>query len=368
MFSAPYRDAAKAISETGRLGDLNPTPWAFMLGNAFGWISYSILIDNLFILFANTPGFLLSVWLNLVAVKLQYENHKSAEMRKSMIRALQNEEFSRRTGRRRSTEIVDEESAESFIVTEQKQQPQEKQQQSFSAPQQQPASGVDLSSNEDSPVLEQEGRLGTVGDYARIIWEVAAQHEPVPVPHERLVLGIVFYWTVVIATITFGKEALGQDKQEAIVGIAVNLNLVFLYGAPLSTIVTVLKERNSATIHIPTIVTLTANGVFWFAFGLAVIDLYIIVPNGLGAILGVIQMILCVIFPRKKKGDGIPLPAALASSEDDSSSLPPSAATTTNHSNDGEEPQAQKQQAGKQSEEHMAVAQDQTLKDATAIR
>ena len=42
----------------------------------------------------------------------------------------------------------------------------------------------------------------------------------------------------------------------------------------------------------------TANGVFWAAYGLAVLDPYVALPNGLGALLGVVQMILWVIFPR----------------------------------------------------------------------
>ncbi|KAL7571722.1 hypothetical protein ACA910_002822 [Epithemia clementina (nom. ined.)] len=280
MFSAPYRDAARAISETGVLGDLNPTPWAIMLGNCFGWVGYSMLVDNLFIFFANAPGFILSVWLNMVAVKLQYENHKAAAMRKSMIGALR-EESTRRMS-------IEDPSSLDLSLTKKPL----------------PASGA--ATNSDAA---ENGLLGVVGDYARVIWEVTAQHQPVPAPHERLVLVVVMYWVAVISIAVFGSKSFGKDTQEVIVGVAVNLNLVFFYGAPLSTIAQVLKERNSATIHIPTIVTSTANGLFWFAFGLAVFDLFIIVPNGLGALLGVVQMFLCVTFPRKKRDDiTLPIP------------------------------------------------------------
>ena len=82
------------------------------------------------------------------------------------------------------------------------------------------------------------------------------------------------------------------------IGILVNLNLVFFYGAPLSTISTVIKTRSSASIHIWTMITNTANGLFWGAYGLAVLDPFIFVPNGVGAGLGVIQIFLCVTFPR----------------------------------------------------------------------
>jgi len=105
------------------------------------------------------------------------------------------------------------------------------------------------------------------------------------------------FWLVIISTIGFGQN-LSHDTKQMIVGIFVNLNLVFFYGAPLSTIYTVMTARNAASIHIPTMMTNTANGVFWTAYGLAVMDGFVFVPNGLGAILGFIQMTLCCIFPR----------------------------------------------------------------------
>ena len=56
MFSAPFRDVKKAV-ERGHLGDLNPTPWAFMLGNCCGWITYAILIQNMYYKSVScTPG------------------------------------------------------------------------------------------------------------------------------------------------------------------------------------------------------------------------------------------------------------------------------------------------------------------------
>jgi uncharacterized protein with PQ loop repeat len=42
MFLAPYKDVQKAI-KAGSLGELNPLPWVFMLGNCTGWILYSFL-------------------------------------------------------------------------------------------------------------------------------------------------------------------------------------------------------------------------------------------------------------------------------------------------------------------------------------
>ena len=41
----------------------------------------------------------------------------------------------------------------------------------------------------------------------------------------------------------------------------------------------------------------TANACFWTAFGFGVMDYIIMVPNGLGAILGFIQMFLRLVVP-----------------------------------------------------------------------
>lgn len=255
MFSAPYRDVRRAVRE-GNLGDLNPTPWAFMLGNCCGWITYGFLIQNLFVFFANAPGFILSVWLNMQAAKLQYENSRSTEMRKSLVNALEEKSKS-------SLEIK-------------------------------PSESLSIKPTTDA------AHPTTVLDYSAIVWDVAAQKMPVPAQHETLVLVMVILWVGTIAIIAFGTE-FTSNTRELIVGIVVNLNLVFFYGAPLSSILTILKTRSSSSIHWPTMITNTANGAFWCAFGFAVWDLFIFVPNGLGAVLGIVQFCLCLVFPAGRK-------------------------------------------------------------------
>jgi solute carrier family 50 protein (sugar transporter) len=42
--TAPFKDVRQAVSN-GTLGNLNPTPWAFMTGNCCGWVTYSYLIQ-----------------------------------------------------------------------------------------------------------------------------------------------------------------------------------------------------------------------------------------------------------------------------------------------------------------------------------
>lgn len=38
-----------------------------------GWVAYSVVTQNLFVLVSNAPGLVLSIWLNMGAAKLQYQ-------------------------------------------------------------------------------------------------------------------------------------------------------------------------------------------------------------------------------------------------------------------------------------------------------
>eukprot|EP00978_Attheya_sp_CCMP212_P033965 scaffold139999_cov55-Attheya_sp.AAC.2 len=137
-----------------------------------------------------------------------------------------------------------------------------------------------------------------------MVWQWTAETTEggggVPAPHEKVVVLIVIIWTILISIISLARDVMPQDTQQLVIGVAVNLNLLFFYGAPLSTIASVLQTRSSATIHIWTMLTNTANGTFWMIYGIAVRDYFIAVPNGIGAALGILQMILCLLFPHKK--------------------------------------------------------------------
>ena len=274
MWMAPWKDVQQATAR-GRLDDLNPLPWAFMLGNCIGWITYSILIQNIFVLMANAPGLLLSVYYNMQAVKLQFHEDRSTDLRKSIVSALEVE--------------------------------QQLQSQAFLLPTIEPVVTEDLKETlepdkNQNAINDTNNTNNTLLDYATIVWEVAAQKRLSPAPHEKAVLFMVTLWIATISLVTF-TDSFSNSVKENIVGATVICNLLFFYGAPLSTITTVLKTRSSQSIHVPTMFTNTANGVFWCAYGIAVQDYLIGGPNGVGAFLGGIQIVLCVLFPRGDDGD-----------------------------------------------------------------
>jgi solute carrier family 50 protein (sugar transporter) len=137
--------------------------------------------------------------------------------------------------------------------------------------------------------------IHTFATLRKMALDITIQKTSIPAPHEKVVVGIVAFWIGVISILYFLQLTIDQWK--LIIGFIVNINLLFFYGAPLSTIYVVLTTRDSSSIHRPTMLLNTTNAVFWTAFGIGTLDWFIIVPNGLGAILGFVQMILRMIVP-----------------------------------------------------------------------
>ena len=348
MFLAPLRDLHHAVQSGLGLGTLNPTPFAFMLGNCFGWSVYGILLNNWFIFWANYPGFLIACWLNLGAIKLVYAAHHQDVARTSLVRylsssnnnhnhthtiprnsstdnATDNINTNTNTNSNDTTSTTDEtkeedgennsdtmgnntlsaSSSSSSIVA------------SASASEVAAVVVVDNNTNGDThdyPCRQQQQQQdededddeqGAVEDWATIIWDVTSQTTPARIPHEQLVMGMIVVWTVVVSSLGFyghyagtsGTSTTTSTIPQQVVGYVVNVNLVFFYGAPLSAIAHVVRTKQSDTLHVPTMLTNTCNSIFWTVYAVApqINDPFIYVPNGLGVILGVIQgLVWCV--------------------------------------------------------------------------
>lgn len=154
-----------------------------------------------------------------------------------------------------------------------------------------------------------EGGVASFESMRKMALEVAIGKTEAPASHEKVVVAVITIWVAIITSICFLDVEMA--KKELIVGIAVNINLLFFYGAPLSTIFVVLKTKDSSSIHRWTMLMNTANATFWTAFGFGASDYFIMIPNGIGAVLGAVQMILCFIVPnREMLEENYPAPAA----------------------------------------------------------
>ena len=254
-FGAPI-NSLKSCLKRSTLGDLNCTPWAFAFGNTVGWLAYSYITLDIFVFFSNAPGLVITTWLNIGAMKLQYHEE-----------LIRNPSF-------RGVEMIDGDGEEDSLN-----------QSEF-------ADGEYQNNNVSSGQSIESG-----------------YHQCPPIPpssqhltsHESKVLQILILWIGIMSTTTFMK--LDRDDMKFVIGVAVNINLIFFYAAPLSSIVTILRTKNSASIHFWTMFMMTANAFFWCVYGLAIQDYYILLPNGMGLFFDIIQIMLYMCFPHD--GDNI---------------------------------------------------------------
>ncbi|GFH16715.1 bidirectional sugar transporter SWEET [Haematococcus lacustris] len=63
----------------------------------------------------------------------------------------------------------------------------------------------------------------------------------------------------------------------------------------------VLKTRNSASILLPLTVMNLANAALWTTYGMALQDVFIYAPNGIGLVLSLAQLGLACIYPSKPR-------------------------------------------------------------------
>jgi uncharacterized protein with PQ loop repeat len=121
-------------------------------------------------------------------------------------------------------------------------------------------------------------------------------------PQEKLLLQILFLWLTILVCV--GWLGMTKGHQVETIGVLVNINLLFFYGAPLQTIETVISEKNSASIHRPLMRMNWLNTSFWVLYGLVGRnDPVIYVPNAIGLLFGLIQGLLCCLYPGRAEPD-----------------------------------------------------------------
>jgi len=82
----------------------------------------------------------------------------------------------------------------------------------------------------------------------------------------------------------------------AAIGVAGSLITALMYGAPLSTAWLVVRERSAASIHLPLVLTSTANSILWTSYGLVIDAPFLYVPIGVGLLFNAILVMLKVLF------------------------------------------------------------------------
>jgi len=87
------------------------------------------------------------------------------------------------------------------------------------------------------------------------------------------------------------------DLRKTIFGIACNIVCVIFMASPLSTLATVIREKDSKSLTWSLTAAIIFNGTVWMIYGWHVDNMYILAPNALATTMGIIQLLLKICFP-----------------------------------------------------------------------
>lgn len=100
---------------------------------------------------------------------------------------------------------------------------------------------------------------------------------------------------------------------------------ILYYFSPLSTIIEIIFKKDSSSLYLPLILTNQLNASMWSLYGIyALNDSSVYIPNLIGLLFTIIQLLLCYIYPSI---------ASSSSTSSSSSSLPSTSTSITLNSN-----------------------------------
>jgi solute carrier family 50 protein (sugar transporter) len=86
-----------------------------------------------------------------------------------------------------------------------------------------------------------------------------------------------------------------------VTGIIANIFNVLMYAAPGEKIYQICKGASYQLIPIWSTIGGTAGSAMWMCYGIAQVDYFVIVPNALGVLASIVQIVIFVIYRRKQK-------------------------------------------------------------------
>lgn len=94
----------------------------------------------------------------------------------------------------------------------------------------------------------------------------------------------------------------GRTEGRLIFEVGTVTALVLFYAFPLSTMVEVIRTRDSSSIIAPLSALSWLNGACWTVYGvLAIKNPWVWAPNGIGVVLASVQLLLSLIYPKTKR-------------------------------------------------------------------
>ena len=117
---------------------------------------------------------------------------------------------------------------------------------------------------------------------------------------QSVVLGGTACTLLLWAKLIFGGVSAAVRSQ--VLGTYATIICIVLFASPLSTIASVVKNKNAASILAPLTISQVSNCALWTTYGVfAARDIFVWGPNGIGLILGLAQLSLKLLFPSKEE-------------------------------------------------------------------
>ena len=147
---------------------------------------------------------------------------------------------------------------------------------------------------------------GNAGGVVLSLFYLLSAYSLTPCPATKSRLEVITLFLLTVWCSVGFAAAMMQDKQLgiSILGVLGNIVVFLLFASPLSTFSKVVRTKDSSSINRPFAVCQVLNCLVWFGYGLAIDDVYVALPNFVGLVLGLIQVILIAIFRAGGPTDG----------------------------------------------------------------
>jgi hypothetical protein len=133
-------------------------------------------------------------------------------------------------------------------------------------------------------------------------FDEAADNEHTRKLIEYILLGGIVVWLSVGFVLFILLNGRYIQKTRLIVGSLCDVTALLYFAAPMSTMREVIRSKDSSSLYAPTIFINLLNGLMWFFYGLiGVPDMNVWIPNGIGAVMAAIQLILAFVY-RNREG------------------------------------------------------------------
>lgn len=115
----------------------------------------------------------------------------------------------------------------------------------------------------------------------------------------RLVQAVLVLGTTLALSLWTGLRFGGASMATAktFLGLFASTFTVAMFGSPLSTVRTVVQQRNAASILGPLTMGQIINSALWTAYGVTLQQVFVWAPNLAGLVLGLVQLALKVVYP-----------------------------------------------------------------------